>query len=59
MQSHPLIPPIIAPGGWPGATAEDKQTELMRLKQMRWMAAGMESCVSKGIIAGVVGECPA
>lgn len=59
MQAHPLIPPYIAPGGWPGATDEEKAVSRTQLKQTRWMTAGMESCVSKGVISGVVGECRA
>ena len=56
MQAHPLIAPVIAPGAWPGATEEEKARELYQLKQQRWMVAGMESCISKGVMAGVVGE---
>lgn len=55
MQSHPLLPPLIAPGAWPGATPEDKANELMKLKQQRIMTAGFESCLVKGIISGAVG----
>lgn len=55
MQIHPLIPPHIAPGCWPEATDEDKKNALYQLKQTRWMNAGIESCVSKGILAGVAG----
>lgn len=55
MQAHPLIPPHIAPGCWPEATDEDKKAALYQLKQTRWMNAGIESCVSKGILAGVAG----
>lgn len=55
MQVHPLIPPHIAPGCWPEATDEEKKDALYQLKQTRWMNAGMESCVSKGVLAGVAG----
>lgn len=55
MQAHPLIAPVIAPGCWPGATTEEKQAELYKLKQQRWVAAGMESCISKGILSAGVG----
>lgn len=56
MQAHPLIPPHIAPGCWPEATDEDKKNALHQVKQTRWMNAGMESCISKGILAGVAGQ---
>jgi len=55
MQAHPLIPPLIAPGCWPQATDEDKRNGLLQLRQQRYIQAGMESCVSKGIIAYGVG----
>ena len=56
MQAHPLIPPHIAPGCWPEATDEEKKAALYQLKQTRWMNAGIESCVSKGVLAGVAGK---
>jgi hypothetical protein len=56
MQAHPLIPPHIAPGCWPQATDEEKKAALYQIKQARWMNAGIESCVSKGVLAGVAGE---
>ena len=55
MSAHPLIAPVVAPGCWPGATIEEKQAELYKLKQQRWVAAGMESCISKGILSAGVG----
>ena len=57
MQAHPLIPPHIAPGCWPEATAEDKKNALANLKQQRMMQSGMESVVVKGAISAGAGTC--
>ena len=57
MQGHPLAPPYLAPGGWPGATPEDKELARRQVRQQIGVMIGLESCPVKAGLAGVGGSC--
>jgi len=52
---NPLVCPIVAPGGWPGATDEDREKMRQVIKSNIAVQTGMESCVVKGALSGVGG----
>ena len=54
-QTHPLSPPYIIPGHYPGATEQDKVTALALVKQEIANTTVLESCVVKGTLSGVMG----
>ena len=60
MTSLPLVAPLFPAGKEPlppGLTEEDRAQFLQAKKYQAWMAAGMESCAAKTVIAGIGGEC--
>jgi hypothetical protein len=46
---------IVAPGGWPGATDEQKEQIRLGLKYTAWGSKIFETCVFKTGMAGVAG----
>lgn len=59
MPNPPLTVPVFAEGREPlppGWTEEDRSNAMQTRKWEKAMTAGMESCVAKSVMSGVVGE---
>lgn len=61
MASIPLVAPLFPAGKEPlpaGYTEDDRPALVQAKKYQEYMAAGMESCLAKGILAGGGGASP-